>query len=215
MNISEFINDLSSKKLVKDLWYIGNITIFFLFIIIPTLFVLVYFIDRLDLINSFVLSDSHRLSIIINAVILSFAVSLTVTAVDLIFGLVIAWVIAKKDFSGKELVNTLIESPLAIPTAGLGFSVALFWAKTPGGALLSFGSLQLINNTFLLIVVFHFTTTFPYVVRSLSELLEEIDKSYEIAALTCGASKFTAARTITLPMFRSGIATAAILSMAK
>ena len=211
MNISEFINDLSSKKLVKDLWYIGNITIFFLIIIIPTLFVLVYFIDRLDLIISFVLSDSHRLSIIINAVILSFAVSLTVTAVDLIFGLVIAWVIAKKDFSGKELVNTLIESPLAIPTAGLGFSVALFWAKTPGGALLSFGSLQLINNTFLLIVVFHFTTTFPYVVRSLSELLEEIDKSYEIAALTCGASKFTAARTITLPMFRSGIATAAIL----
>ena len=66
-----------------------------------------------------------------------------------------------------------------------------------------------------MIVLFHFTTTFPYVVRSLSELLEEIDKSYEIAALTCGASKFTAARTITLPMFRSGIATAAILSMAK
>ncbi len=215
LGISEKINNFSSNKLVKKTWYATNIGIFLLFIIIPTLFVLFYFFDDLHLINSFVLTNSSRLSIIFHAVFLSFAVSFTVTAVDLIFGLVVAWVIAKKNFKGKELVNTLIESPLAIPTAGLGFSVALFWGKTPGGPLLRFGSLQLVNNVFLLIVLFHFTTTFPYVVRSLSELLEEIDNSYEIAALTCGASRFTAARTITLPMFRSGIATAAILSMVK
>ena len=214
-SFSSLADNLSSNKYVRKIWYSSNIAIFFIFIFIPTLFVLIYFVDRLDIVNSFVLSDNTKLAIIFRAVSLSFAVSLTVTAIDLIFGLVVAWVIAKKNFTGKELVNTLIESPLAIPTAGLGFSVALFWAKTPNGPYLSFGSMQLVDNTFLLIVLFHFTTTFPYVVRSLSELLEEIDKSYEIAALTCGASRFTAARTITLPMFRSGIATAAILSMAK
>lgn len=215
LNATETINGLSSKRTVRKFWYFSNVAIFLIFIFIPTLFVLYYFVNNLGLINSFVLNDNHKLTIIFNAIALSFAVSLTVTAIDLIFGLVVAWVIAKKNFAGKEFVNTLIESPLAIPTAGLGFSVALFWAKTPSGPLLRFGSLQLVSNTFLLIVLFHFTTTFPYVVRSLSELLEEIDKSYEIAALTCGASRFTAARTITLPMFRTGIATAAVLSMAK
>jgi ABC-type sulfate transport system permease component len=146
---------------------------------------------------------------------MSFSVSIFVTIVDLVFGLVLAWILANKTFRGKELVNTLIESPLAIPTAGLGFSVALFWASTKGIDVIPFGALGFVDNVWLLIVLFHFTTTFPYVVRSLTEILEEIDKSYEIAALTSGASKLTAARTITLPMFRSGFSTAAILAMAK
>ena len=215
LKLNEKVNNLSTNKLIRKIWYGSNIGIFFIFIFIPTLFVLVYFLTRLDLVNSFVISDPIKLWIIIKAISLSFAVSLTVTGIDLVFGFIVAWILAKKDFFGKELVNTLIESPLAIPTAGLGFSVALFWAHTPSVSIIPFGSLQLVNNVFILIVLFHFTTTFPYVVRSLSELLEEIDKSYEIAALTCGASRFTAARTITLPMFRSGISTAAILSMAK
>ena len=213
--VEKKINDLSSNKSAKNLWYTSNIVIFFVFIFIPTLFVLIYFIERIDLVNSFVLSDHTKLFIVLNAVFLSFAVSITVTIIDLIFGFSFAWVLTKKNFTGKELLNTLIESPLAIPTAGLGFSVALFWGDTKNVNIIPFGALHFVNNVFILIVLFHFTTTFPYVVRSLSELLEEIDKSYEIAALTCGASRFTAARTITLPMFRSGISTAAILSMAK
>jgi thiamine transport system permease protein len=214
-NLTKKLNSLSSKKLIKNSWYSFNIMVFLVFIFIPTLFVLVFFLTRIEIFNSFILSDQTRLFIILKAVFLSFAVSLTVTAIDLIFGFSIAWVLAKRNFFGKELINTLIESPLAIPTAGLGFSVALFWAQTPNVHLIPFGAFQIFDNIFVIIVLFHFTTTFPYVVRSLSELLEEIDKSYEIAALTCGASRFTAARTITLPMFRSGISTAAILSMAK
>lgn len=213
--IEKKINDLSSNKTAKNLWYSANILIFFVFIFIPVLFVLIYFITRFEVVNAFVLSDHTRLFIILKAVLLSFEVSLTVTLVDLVFGFCLAWLLTKKDFAGKELINTLIESPLAIPTAGLGFSVALFWGKTTSVPIIPFGSIHFVTNVYVLIVLFHFTTTFPYVVRSLSELLKEIDKSYEIAALTCGASRFTAARTITLPMFRSGISTAAVLAMAK
>lgn len=209
------LNLISSNKRVVSAWYFLVISIFVLFVFFPTVYVLVYAFTRVDVITSFVIGDPTRLWIVIKAVALSFAISLTVTAIDLIFGLVIAWVIAKKDFRGKTLVNTLIESPLSIPTAGLGFSVALFWAVTPGITNPPFGALQFIRDPFFLIILFHFTTTFPYVVRSLTEILEEIDSSYEIAALTCGANKLTAARTITLPMFRSGIATAATLVMAK
>ena len=213
--IKKKLNDLSTKPSIANAWYLGNILVFFIFIFIPVLYVLLYVFTRLDLINDFVLNDFSKLNIIISAISMSFAVSITVTIIDIVFGLIIAWVLAKKSFKGKELVNTLIESPLAIPTAGLGFSVALFWAQTPGVNIIPVGALQIFDNVFVIIVLFHFTTTFPYVVRSLTELLEEVDKSYELAALTSGASRFTSARTITLPMFRSGISTAAILSMAK
>src|SRR3989442_6492523 len=64
-------------------------------------------------------------------------------------------------------------------------------------------------------MLLHFTTTFPYMVRSLSAILEQLDIEYEVAARTLGASPLTASRTVTLPLFRSGIATGAILCLAK
>ncbi|OLS20017.1 MAG: Sulfate transport system permease protein CysW [Candidatus Heimdallarchaeota archaeon LC_3] len=211
---ANFLSFRSSRKFT-NIWYFLVLIIFFLFIIFPTTYVLIYVFTRIEeIINFFNLYPSSP-DIIFRALLMSFSVSIFVTIIDLVFGLVLAWILANKSFRGKELVNTLIESPLAIPTAGLGFSVALFWAKTQGIDIIPFGALQIVDDVWLLIVLFHFTTTFPYVVRSLTEILQEIDKSYEIAALTSGASKLTAARTITLPMFRSGFSTAAILAMAK
>ncbi len=210
------LHALSSNRNVVTVWYALILLIFFLFIFLPTTFVLIYVFDRFETINTFVLQSPERMFKIVRAIALSFAVSFTVTLFDLLFGLPLAWVLARKQFRGKELVNTLIESPLAIPTAGLGFSVALFWAVTPNVRDVPFGALQIFHDAvFVMIVLFHFTTTFPYVVRSLTEILEELDQTYEIAGLTCGGSHFTVARTITLPMFRSGIATAAVLAMAK
>lgn len=207
---------LSSNRRITFVWYSSILLIFIVFIFLPTTFVIIFVFERFSDINTFVLAQPTRLFIIVRAIFLSFAVSLTVTAIDLLFGLPLAWSLARHDFNGKELVNTLIESPLAIPTAGLGFSVAIFWAVTPNVSNIPLGALQFFqNDVFIMIVLFHFTTTFPYVVRSLTEILEELDLTYEIAGLTCGGSHFTVARTITLPMFRSGIATAAVLAMAK
>ncbi len=214
MNVAKSISRWSSNRTLSKLWYSFVITVFFLFILIPTTYVLLYIVLRFNEINAVVLGNGERMRIIINAITLSFAVSFAVTFIDILFGLPLAWLIARKNFYGKELVNTLIESPLSIPTAGLGFSAAIFWGHTPG-IKAPFGALQIFTDVFVLIVLFHFTTTFPYVVRSLTEILEELDQSYEIAALTCGASRFTAARTITLPMFRSGLATASVLAFAK
>ena len=67
----------------------------------------------------------------------------------------------------------------------------------------------------MILVLLHLTTTFPYMVRSLAAILQEIDVEYENAARAAGASRLTAARTITLPMFRSGMATGLLLVLAK
>ena len=204
-----------SDPTVNILWY-GLIILFFLSLILfPTIFVLFYVIKEFSTIQTEIIANEvYRLQIF-EALSYSVTVSVIITIIDLIFGLPIAWILVRREFRFKSILNSIIELPLAVPTAGLGFSVALFWGVTPGIAEKPIFALNFIQDALPILVLFHFTTTFPYVVRSLAAILEEIDVTLEVAAKTCGASKFTAARTVSLPLFRSGVATAMILSLAK
>ena len=195
-------------------WY-GGIVAFFLFmVLLPTLFVLGYVAADWASVKA-VLGDPAKASLIPHALWLSFGVALTVAALDLLAGLPLAWLIVRHDFRGKSWFNTLVDSPLAVTTAGLGFSVVLFWGVSSKITLFPPGAVHLTDSAFLILVLLHLTTTFPYMVRSLAAILEEIDVEYENAARAAGASRLTAARTITLPMFRSGMATGLLLVLAK
>ncbi len=154
------------------------------------------------------------LSQVTGALTLSFVVAIIATLIDLAVGLPIAWVLVRKEFRGKSYVNTLIDMPLAIPTAAMGFSAALFWGITPGIDK-PWGAISFTNSAFVLLLLLQIVFSFPYMVRSLAAILEEIDINYEVAARACGASRLTAARTVTLPLFRAGIVTGAILCLAK
>ncbi|MFW9779976.1 MAG: ABC transporter permease [Candidatus Heimdallarchaeota archaeon] len=209
------IIDGVSQPTVTAIWYFIIILFFFSLVLLPTIYVLINILFNLSAVNTYILSDPLRLNEIIDALYYSVIVSIIISVIDLAFGLPIAWTLVRKDFRFKSILNGIIELPLAVPTAGLGFSVALFWGVTPDVALKPPFALNLIQDALPILVLFHFTTTFPYVVRSLAAILEEIDITLEIAARTCGASRFTAARTITLPLFRSGVATAMVLSLAK
>ena len=210
--------DFFSRRGVRGTGY-GLIVVFFIFLILlPTLFVLSYLFTGWNDIQTVVLADPAKMDIIWGAMGLSFGVAFFVTILDLLFGLPLAWFIVRRKFRGKSLLNTLIDSPLAVPTAGLGISVVLFWGVIPNLANRPAGAWSLFGGTgspFWILVLLHLTTTFPYMVRSLAAILDEIDMEYETAARISGASKLTAARTITLPMFRSGLATGAILCLAK
>lgn len=204
----------ASREGVIRGWYILVIAFLFAFVILPTVFVLSFLFTGWGALQAFVFSNAAILGQIWSAVGLSFGVALTITAIDLAFGLPLAWLLVRRAFRGKSILNTIIDSPLAVPTAGLGFSAALFWGLHPAVAPPPL-SLNFTNSPFLLLVLLHLTTTFPYMVRSLSAILEQIEIEYEIAARTCGAAPLTAARTVTLPLFRSGMATGSILCLAK
>lgn len=203
-----------SRPLVAKSWYAFVILFFSLLVLAPTLFVLTYVGTNWSDVGT-VVSDREKSGLILHALYLSFGVAGLVAVVDLAFGLPLAWFLVRRSFRGKSLLNTLIDSPLIVTTAGLGFSVALFWGITPQLPVKPFGALGLTSSAFWALMLLHFTTTFPYSVRSLAAILEEIDIEYETAARTCGASRLTAARTVTLPLFRSGLATSAILCLAK
>ncbi|UCE12700.1 MAG: ABC transporter permease subunit, partial [Candidatus Heimdallarchaeota archaeon] len=212
--VFDSLSVISSYDLTPKFWYFFIIAFFFVLVLLPTTYVIIFLMDQFPSTVVYLTSNPEVISQIQEAIINSTLVSIIVSIIDLLFGIPLAWLVVRGKFRYKNFLNTLIELPLAVPTAGLGLSVAMFWGVTPSIQDTPF-SLGFIKDIIPILVLFHFTTTFPYVVRSLAAILEEIDVTLEIAAQTCGASKLTAARTITLPLFRSGVATALVLSIAK
>lgn len=204
---------VSSRWAVRA-WYAGIVGFFLFFVLLPTLYVLGYVAADWSGVQT-ILADPIQAGRIVPAVAYSFGVAGAVALLDLMAGLPLAWLIVRHEFRGKSWFDTLIDSPLAVTTAGLGFSIVLFWGVSPTILQHPPGSLGLTANPFLILVLLHLTTTFPYMVRSLAAILQEIDIEYENAARAAGASRLTAARTITLPMFRSGMATGLLLVLAK
>ena len=159
--------------------------------------------------------SESTLDSITGAVGLSFQVSVTATLIDFVVGLPLAWYLVRKSPRWKDQLNTLIDVPLAFPTAATGFSAALFWGMTPGIVDKPLGALSITSSPVILLTLLMVVFSFPYMVRPLASILEELNVEYDTVAGTCGASKFTAARTITLPLFRAGLVTAVTLCLAK
>ncbi|MBI0582841.1 MAG: iron ABC transporter permease [Methanomassiliicoccus sp.] len=212
MNQKDRFLDFINGKGFRKGWNSFIIAFFLIFVILPTVYVVTYAFTDWDAISTTVLSDPESLAMIRDAVIASFSIATIVTIIDFLAGLPVAWMLVRKDFKGKELLDTLIDMPLAVPTAALGFSAAVFWVVDPSPPPFS---LSVISSPMLLIILLHVVFSYPYMVRSLAAILEEIDETYETAGRTLGASKMTAARTITLPLFRAGLATGVILCFSR
>jgi len=204
-----------SRKRFRTGWTAFIILFFLFFVILPTVYILSYALTDWGSIEKFVLNDPAMLDLIIDSIIASFEIAGIVTVIDILVGLPMAWMMVRKEFRGKALLDTLIDMPLAVPTAALGFSSAIFFAVTPESLAAPSFALNAVSSPFLLIVLLHVVFSYPYMVRSLSAILVQIDQTYETAGRTLGASALSAARTITLPLFRAGLVTGIILCFAR
>lgn len=211
MSLFKRINEISDNKKIRNAWFGLVCVIFIVLIIIPSIFVVLKMFTEWGLIED-VLADSTMMSVITGATFNSFSIAIIVTVIDIIFGIPMAWILVRKQFKGKKILDTMMDIPLAFPTAALGLSVVIFWGAPEG---ISVPGLGLVMSPYLMIVLLHIIFTYPYMVRSLSAILEQIEPNYETAAMTLGASKFTAVRTITLPLFRAGLVTGVILCFAR
>lgn len=134
----------------------------------------------------------------------SFLVAFIVTIVDLFFGIAFAWVFARTKSKYKMWLDNLIDLPLIVPTAALGLSVFLFW-----------GEFWHLGRGLALIILLHVIFTIPYVVRSVAAAVEQINKTYNEAAKTLGASSFTLFRTIDFPLFKDGVVVGSVLAFTR
>lgn len=211
MGIVDGINGVSDNSDVRRAWFVLALTVFVCIIVVPSIFVVTKLFTDWGLIRG-IFDDGIVMAEIRGAVANSFSIALIVTAIDVAAGLPIAWVMVRKEFRGRKALDTLLDMPLAFPTAVLGLSVIMFWCAPEG---IDVASLGLNLSPYVLVLLLHIIFTYPYMVRSLSGILEQIDPNYETAAMTLGASRFTAAKTITLPLFKAGLVTGFILCFAR
>jgi sulfate/thiosulfate transport system permease protein len=123
---------------------------------------------------------------------LSIIGSFVVAGINAVVGTVIAWVLVRDDFAGKDAVNALIDLPFALPTIVAGLTlIALYGARSPIGINIAYTQLAV-----LLALLF---VTLPFVVRAVQPVLEELDRDMEQAATALGASNWTSFRLIVLP----------------
>jgi sulfate transport system permease protein len=149
------------------------------------------------------------------AIKFSLILAISTTAVNLVVGTMAAYALVKYDFFGKRALNAFVDIPVAIPTAVTGFTLLLLYG--PLGILGKYLAGHGITMMFAFpgILLAHVFVTFPFVVRSVSSILVGVEKSYEEAATTLGASGFKVFRYITLPSIKAGLVGGGVLTFAR
>ena len=150
------------------------------------------------------------------AIRLSLRIALVATLGALPFGLAIAWLLARKSFWGKGLVDGLVHLPLVLPPVVTGYLLLVsFGRKGPIGSFLA--------DTFGIVLSFRWTGAalacavmgFPLLVRPIRLSLEAIDRRLEDAAATLGADRLWVFLTVTLPLAMPGLIAGLVLCFAK
>jgi sulfate/thiosulfate transport system permease protein len=146
---------------------------------------------------------------------LSFGASLIAALTNVIFGLIVAWVLVRYTFPFKRLIDAMVDLPFALPTAVAGIALTTLYA--PNGWLGSWLKPLGINVAFtpLGIVVALTFIGLPFVVRTLQPVLEELDKEVEQAAATLGATPIQAFVRVVLPALWPALLTGFALAFAR
>jgi sulfate transport system permease protein len=139
---------------------------------------------------------------------LTLIASVIVVLINAVAGTLIAWVLVRDEFPGKNIVNSLIDLPFALPTIVAGLTLLAFYGpESPVGVNLAFTRVSVVMA--LLFV------TLPFVVRAVQPVLLELDREMEQAAESLGASRLTVFRRIILPNLTPAIIAGAGLAFAR
>ena len=180
-------------------------------ILIPLLSILGY---------SFTLSwDEFWAVILTPSTLRSFGTSIGCAAVaaliNVLFGVILAWILTRYDFPLKRLADGLIELPFAMPTAVAGITLSKMYAQNGeiGSFFAAFGIK--ISYTHIGIVIALVFIGIPFVVRSVQPVLQDLDPAFEEAAHILGASRAHTFRRIILPELTPAILTGFGLALAR
>ncbi|MDR1921753.1 MAG: sulfate ABC transporter permease subunit CysT [Candidatus Adiutrix sp.] len=145
----------------------------------------------------------------------SFLCSFIAALINGVFGLILAWVLARYRFPGRRLIDGLIELPFALPTAVAGISLtALYSDKGWIGEPLARLGLKVAYTPVGIIVALTFITL-PFVVRTVQPVLEQLDHVYEEAGRMLGASPTLIFFRVILPEIKPALLTGFALAFAR
>ncbi len=152
---------------------------------------------------------------VLAALRLSFGASFFAATVNVVFGLVVAWVLVRYRFPGRRLVDALVDLPFALPTAVAGIALTALYAPNgwigqrlePLGIKVAFTPLGVIVALIFI--------GLPFIVRTVQPVLQDLDVESEEAAATLGASRFQTFWRVILPTILPALLTGFALAFAR
>ena len=146
---------------------------------------------------------------------LSLGASMTAAAINTVMGLVVAWVLVRYEFSGKRILDALVDLPFALPTAVAGITLTAMFAGN-GWLGTYFESLGIkVAFTRLGVVVALTFIGLPFVVRTLEPILQDLDPEIEEAAATLGANRWQSWTRVIFPELLPAVLTGFALAFAR
>jgi len=168
---------------------------------------------------------------VLSAYRVSFGTAIAAAIVNVIFGLVVAWVLARYRFFGRRLLDSLIDLPFALPTAVAGISLASLYNENGWvGRLLVSANIQYpsvswplalhwhplkVANAPLGIVIALIFIGMPFVVRAVQPVVQDLDREVEEAAASLGAKRWQTFLRVIFPELCPALLTGFALSLAR
>lgn len=150
--------------------------------------------------------------------VLGFSLGVATLATGLILppGLILAWLLARKEWRGKTLVESLVVLPLVLPPVATGlFLLHLLGGRGPLGSIAAMLGIGDVLFTWKAVVLASAVMAFPLLVRTARVAFAAVDPRLEQVASTLGAGRLRVAWTITLPLAAPGLAASAVLAFAR
>jgi sulfate/thiosulfate transport system permease protein len=151
----------------------------------------------------------------VNALKLSFGLSLAAAGVNLLFGGIVAWALVRYEFPGRRLFDAIVDIPFALPTAVAGIALTTLFSESgwlgapmaPFGVKIAFTPLGI-----LMALIF---IGLPFVVRTVQPVLLDLEAELEEAAATLGASRRQTFTRVILPLIGPALLTGFALAFAR
>jgi sulfate transport system permease protein len=151
----------------------------------------------------------------LNALKLSFGLALVAAAINVVFGLTVAWALTRYQFVGRRLIDAIVDIPFALPTAVAGIALANLYAPQGWiGKLFADLGIKIAFTPYGILIALIFVGL-PFVVRTVQPVLADLDPEIEQAAASLGASRWQTVTRVVLPSILPAILTGFALAFAR
>jgi molybdate transport system permease protein len=154
-------------------------------------------------------------TVVWRALALTLRSSVVATAAAVLLGLPAAVCLARLEFRGKNILNALIEVPIALPPVVMGVALLLTWGRRGlvGQVLTDYGVPLSFTST--AVVIAQFVVASPYFVRIAKTAIGEVPRALEDASMSLGAGPLRTYLKVTLPLARTGVLAAIVTCWAR
>ena len=143
---------------------------------------------------------------------LTFSASLAAACINVVFGFIVAWVLTRYEFPGRQLMDAMVDLPFALPTAVSGIALNALYIKT--GWIGQFLPYELARTNWGIMIALIFIGL-PFVVRTVQPAIMEMEKELEEVAASLGASRWQTFWKVIFPTIRPALVTGFSLAFAR